>query len=247
MSIKNQKGFGLVDMLVVVVVLGLIGGAGYFVYKKNQKPVTQTASKVVEQSKTPSTTKASSPKIENNIKTNDKSYAAEGETYKFSMKYPSSWAIDELNNPKTSFENMKVKLSDENGNSVRISKPVGLGGMCEPARDDVAFGVNNQCASYVSLSEKDQSNGKLLTARVRQPKSSIDQYNYCFYPKGDNISSGQLPKVNNPVMGLGYPCYGATIWIEFLDKIGESPTVFDSTFGKQINSVIGTFEYSLKN
>lgn len=47
---KNQKGFGVVELLIILVILGLIGAGGWYVYHKNQKskkPVTtsQTAKK----------------------------------------------------------------------------------------------------------------------------------------------------------------------------------------------------------
>jgi len=45
----NQKGFSLVEGIIVVVVLVVIAGAGYYVYHKDQKsagsvPITSTAS-----------------------------------------------------------------------------------------------------------------------------------------------------------------------------------------------------------
>jgi cytoskeletal protein RodZ len=47
---KNQKGFGVIELLIILVILGLIGAGGWYVYHKNQKskkPVTtsQTAKK----------------------------------------------------------------------------------------------------------------------------------------------------------------------------------------------------------
>lgn len=36
----NSKGFGIIEGLLILVIIGLIGGVGYYVYKKNDKPNT---------------------------------------------------------------------------------------------------------------------------------------------------------------------------------------------------------------
>jgi len=41
---KNQKGFSAVELLIIVVVIGLIGGAGYAVYKNHHKTSTTVSS-----------------------------------------------------------------------------------------------------------------------------------------------------------------------------------------------------------
>lgn len=36
---KNQKGYGILEMLLLVVIVGIIGGVGYYVYTANKKGV----------------------------------------------------------------------------------------------------------------------------------------------------------------------------------------------------------------
>ncbi|HSW37745.1 MAG TPA: hypothetical protein VLG37_05275 [Candidatus Saccharimonadales bacterium] len=42
----NSKGFGVIELLIIVVIVGIVGGVGYFVYHKNStKNVTSTSVK----------------------------------------------------------------------------------------------------------------------------------------------------------------------------------------------------------
>jgi len=56
MKCKNEKGFSVVEVLLVLVVVGLIGGVGYFVYKSHHK--TTTASVATTTTKPTATTPA---------------------------------------------------------------------------------------------------------------------------------------------------------------------------------------------
>ncbi|MEI7632209.1 MAG: hypothetical protein WCJ60_02710 [bacterium] len=37
---KNEKGFGLIGILILLVLVALIGGVGYYVYRSNKKPIS---------------------------------------------------------------------------------------------------------------------------------------------------------------------------------------------------------------
>lgn len=49
---KNQKGFGAVEILIILAILGLIGGISYYVYHKNHTPKKQTTTVVATKKKT---------------------------------------------------------------------------------------------------------------------------------------------------------------------------------------------------
>ncbi len=61
---KNQKGFGGIEALIIVVIIGLIGGVGYYVYNrqtsKNEEP--QTAA-IVKEENPKTITKESLPEL----------------------------------------------------------------------------------------------------------------------------------------------------------------------------------------
>ena len=67
---KNQKGFGVVEALIVLAVIGLLGGAGWYVMKKNkaQSKSTGTTSTANQQQETTNETK---PKTEETTKSEE--------------------------------------------------------------------------------------------------------------------------------------------------------------------------------
>lgn len=80
----NQKGFSVVEVLIVFIVLGLIGGAGWYVWKKNNdtKPANTQNS---EQNK--QTSNGPTPDEYTNWKTYTSTKGG------FSFKYPNDWVI----------------------------------------------------------------------------------------------------------------------------------------------------------
>jgi Tfp pilus assembly protein PilV len=89
----NQKGFGLVGVLIVIVVLVVLGGAGAYVYHRDHKAKTTTSSNHSTQTANNNTTKA------NNSSTTSKADPYAGwktysdTTYHYSFKYPSDWTL----------------------------------------------------------------------------------------------------------------------------------------------------------
>jgi hypothetical protein len=84
----NNKGFGLIGVLVIIVVLCAVGGAGVYVYHKNHK--AKVVGSTSTAGKTSTSTKTSTPPAPNPYagwKTCDDT--ADG----VSFKYPSSWTV----------------------------------------------------------------------------------------------------------------------------------------------------------
>lgn len=87
----NNKGFGLVGVLVVILVLVAAGGAGYYIWHKNHKAKVTTTSSV--------TTDSTSKKLAQSTTTPQpvdpyagwKTYS----TGQVSFRYPSSWVVSE--------------------------------------------------------------------------------------------------------------------------------------------------------
>ena len=116
---NKNKGFTLVEVLLLIVVLILVGGLGYLGYKQvNKKSKTSTA--------TTTTNNASVPKaISYNTFTTDK--------YNISFKYPSSWSIDETKGDDASFFYRNAKIKNADGEVVAnftVGQPQ-LGGACD--------------------------------------------------------------------------------------------------------------------
>lgn len=86
----NQKGFSVVEVIIVLVVVGLIGGAGFVAYKNHNKkptanPVATTTTTKPDPAETQLITQATDPYAGWKSFTSD----AGG----FSLKYPADWTI----------------------------------------------------------------------------------------------------------------------------------------------------------
>lgn len=91
----NSQGFGAVEMLLVVIIVGLIGGVGYFVYN-SQKAINKSLDKANSSLDQASKKKkeADKPKTESEDETEDWTpYSSE--KGKFSLRYPNSWVQPE--------------------------------------------------------------------------------------------------------------------------------------------------------
>lgn len=89
----NNKGFGLLGILIVIVVLAAIGGTGVYIYHKQHKTRTTTA---VTSSKAPSTTKSGGTSVP--LATPAQNPYAGWKTCNdtadgVSFKYPQSWVL----------------------------------------------------------------------------------------------------------------------------------------------------------
>ena len=135
----NQKGFSVVEILIVIVVVGLLGAVGWLVYdrqksKSNDKTTTQTTQQEQKQEPTKQETKAELATIKT--------------TSGFSLSYPKLWSIvayqkDEsaspggqvdANDPKA----IQWRIVSNNAKSEQGSKTQ-TNGMCVELRVSNAF------------------------------------------------------------------------------------------------------------
>ncbi|HEX5797316.1 MAG TPA: type II secretion system protein, partial [Candidatus Saccharimonadales bacterium] len=79
-KLKSQKGFGAIEILLVLVILGMIGGIGYYVYKANQSE--------------PKVSDFSIPKQKQKTEVQDETSAwleVESLNKEFSLRIPDGW------------------------------------------------------------------------------------------------------------------------------------------------------------
>ena len=91
---KNQRGFGAVELVLIVVVIGLLGAVGWLVYDRQQKEDSESTKNSSQTSQT-----ASKESESTTAKAEDtKDETADWKTYtdnkwKFLAKYPSDWTM----------------------------------------------------------------------------------------------------------------------------------------------------------
>jgi hypothetical protein len=163
---KNEKGFGLVEIIIIIVILGVIGFGGWYVWQANNPPQPQSKT----QTETPAQNQAE-PK-EEPVDPYDgwKSYTFKYE--KFSLKYPATYTVTGTSsategvNPGSDV----LKLTKQ-GLVINIHTGLsGIGGVCEACKvvlsKEVTFLGAKVAANFV-----DNGTGKVNTVVVTKDKN----------------------------------------------------------------------------
>jgi Tfp pilus assembly protein PilV len=111
---KNQKGFSVIEVVLLLVIIGVLGFVGWFVWSRRSKPQTVTTNTQPAQSLQTTPTSATSLK------------EATLPTEKLSFKYPSSWSIDNKvvkkgQDPGATYEEDIATLTGTNGFTMTIA------------------------------------------------------------------------------------------------------------------------------
>jgi Tfp pilus assembly protein FimT len=105
---KNEAGFGAVELLIILAVVALIGGVGYFVYKNQHKATTASVTTTTTPTPTKSVT-ATPAKTTTPTPAQDTRLQYENKDLGLTFKYPSDWKI--------------VDESDNLGTLIRVQSP----------------------------------------------------------------------------------------------------------------------------
>jgi hypothetical protein len=142
---RNQQGFTAVEGLLLVVILGIIGYVGWFVYSRNAPARTSTDT---AQSATTSPSPAAVAKAETTTYTDS--------VGSYTVTYPKTWKIvteKVLDDPAMKIS--KSTLTSPTGTVLNmISDNGGKGGDCQPETGDVPFKAGNACPSWVYLASE---------------------------------------------------------------------------------------------
>ena len=134
---SHAKGFGLVGLLVIIVVLMAISGAGVYVYHQDHKvktaTTTATSSKKTS-SQTGKTGSADNSKASTNVYAGWSQYCSAQE--KSCFNYPSDWATKNIGAVDPAGDG--IQLTSPSGTVIWFQSAVnGLGGECQPGTPDV--------------------------------------------------------------------------------------------------------------
>ncbi len=133
MNKLNNHGFGVVEGLLVLVIIGLIGGAGFYVYKSTQN-TNASLNNADNSSVTPRPTMA-----QKNPYDNWKIHKSP--TEKLSFKYPSDWSYSDVSKANPTAGDSIILTSPSNNIEVNwVSFRTGLGGGCTSENTTVSNG-----------------------------------------------------------------------------------------------------------
>ncbi|MEO8862901.1 MAG: PsbP-related protein, partial [Candidatus Saccharimonadales bacterium] len=154
----DDKGFSIIETFLVVVIIGLIGGIGYYVYSAQQKANTNL--KQATNSTSAPTTK---PKLN----------AYTDKLAGYTIDYPSNWKV------KTSSKYLEYAKADvsttiatsDTGLTLTFEHNFGgRGGECPPAASDTPFATGNKCPTdEIIYAEKTGHTVLLLDSSMEHP------------------------------------------------------------------------------
>lgn len=198
---KKQSGFGVIEVIILVVMLGIIGFGGWYLWQANQKPAEQTQAQPKEEV------------------SEVKWLEHKDEVGKYSIKYPSNWKLEnEVTRHYDDVASSYVTITSPAGAEVKLrASPGGIGGGCVPRETDRPFTPGNECASFSYLNIE-----KIDIGNVRVEKTSRDGKTTNIVPASGYLaktkfmsSDGQnstyalslmiedvAPKINEPEMGF---------------------------------------------
>lgn len=122
MSLKslNSKAFGTVETLLVILIVAILGGTGYYVYhaNKNTNDTLNSAAKDANgtpkfASKKPTTTKATDE--------TDKRFLYTSPNHKFSMRLPDGWQLEQHQNSDAIYAFGDSKLAPQDGKTATVT------------------------------------------------------------------------------------------------------------------------------
>lgn len=212
--LKNQKGFSVIELLVVVIFLSIVGFIGWKVWTSRNG------------AKSPSnTTQNSSRSSKTEVKDTWLTY--KNDEAKITFQYPETWkseSSDTFRYDDGSFGGVGGSLTSPSGNKLSWIFQVagGKGGDCEPAPADKPFAQGNKCASKQIISvEKAQTvkspgttfrnmfeDSLFITRTKYMSTDNKVSYQICldpYYTSQTDAHDDGTPHVGTQ-MGLLFPC-----------------------------------------
>jgi hypothetical protein len=166
----NSRGFGAVGALLAVVVLAVVGGAGYYAYQSNQsksntasKEAAPSSNQPVSKDKVPDSSETTKP-----INSGWKRY--ESKLLKVSFEYPENWFVRE--DPATN----RVYVSSHQGEFNKGSTPAGYQLLWLSAAAQEISPENE--ASVKSGSPKCCEAGPVTSSSLKAGSVTINTYEY---------------------------------------------------------------------
>ena len=193
---KNEKGFNLLEAILIVFILLVIGFVGYMIYHNSHKNnSTNNSIKTTANSSSKQSTSI------NNVKWKTYSDQQGG----FSYQYPSNWtnSVTQLPESSGSYSGVEGTVTAPDGNKLAwIFEYVGgKGGSCKPNTGDIAFAKGNNCASKQVISVQELP--ALKPATTPYAKSLFEDRLYITETKYDPGSNAL------PSLYPGMPTYAA--------------------------------------
>jgi hypothetical protein len=141
--LKNSTGFSVIEALLLLIVVGILGFTGWFLYH-SQKVVTKDYTSTKTNTQPTSTIKLNKTYVD--------------QTGNFTVKYPSTWKTQTSTSTQggADYPITSTTLTSPAGTTLHLRSDWGGfgGGPCIPAATDAPFKAGNKCVSWEYLSSE---------------------------------------------------------------------------------------------
>ncbi|MBC7581425.1 hypothetical protein H7097_00975 [Aeromicrobium sp.] len=241
----NQKAFAVPEALLVIVIISMLAGTGYFVWNAKQN-TDESLDKSAN---------ANQAVVKPTVANSEAKLSSYQDTIgKFSFSYPSNWTTHKtITNKDSSAASSIVTVTDPSGKAVLHfgADQGGRGGDCQPKATDKPFMAGNDCNSRENLSTdlldiknvyyaKEQQNTAGKVTLTYEP-TSVVLVTYHFADGGGkqmygmgvtNSNPGDEVLINKPAMGY----VGGQDFVTVYDSKGSfKPNVYAYTNGADKN------------
>lgn len=234
---EKQKGFGAIEFILVIVAIGIVGFAGWFVWNSQKQ-----MSKTLDDSNKGSSSAASTEQTGAAVPDSDASLVPISVEGGHATVYaPKNWKVTngDANDQSGLFATVKITSPDSKV-AVTFARLGGLGGYCDPTdgatmtRLKVTLLVNTPSLSYV---EYLQSDGKIYkmsvtptakAAALKNGASVCDAYQ-------DEIMEKYQDYAGNAVFSISYK--------PFDDKLGDSVSTATPITSAEYDAFVSDADY----
>jgi len=237
MSAK-QKGFGAVEFILVLVAVGIVGFAGWFVWN-GQKQLGKTLDDSSKGSSSVSSTDTA--KTESNSDTSLVPISVEGGHA--TVGAPKNWTVTngDANDQSGMFSTVKITSPDSNI-SVTFARLGGLGGYCDPTdgytitKLKVTPLINTPSLSYV---EYLQSDNKLYKMSVTPTSKAAELRN------GASVCDAYLDEIMENYQGYTGNALFSISYKPFDKKFGDSISTATPITPAEYDTLMNSADYTI--
>ena len=229
---KKQHGFTLVEGLLIVLILCVVGFAGYYVMNNRDKK-SDTSEQTTTQNSTSNQNETQQPAAAVKTKT------FTNKDFGVTVDLPETWTTKD----ESSVENgvpfqFVVGISSGLGEASMFTV-TGKGGDCQVKATDKPFAAGNGCPTLEYTRVTKTNDGGTLSRSSLSDSNGKLAYWLCYTPKNQTA-----PVANKPQMGFFLNCGANDIFIQIPNNTSDK--AYDTEFVKQLESSLLTLSYSPK-
>lgn len=200
---NNQKGFSFIEIVIVLVIVGVIAGVGFFIYNKQQDKNTNTAQTSATQNTATQSTSENTEDAVNEQTYKSKSYTSSKGA--FSMNILNGWTVEEDTTYDYFFQYSvdKLKYTETIEPTVNKTANSGVGGYVSGIKVSI-----NENHEEITKGEKFTLNdGTFGYCKKTVTTSKDDPIGTMADDKGDFISKDCFFKKSNQKLNASYSYY----------------------------------------